>query len=257
MESLQVMLASFKTAFLEELPEKFDKIEWYLLDIEKNGIKNDNFNELYRIVHSLKGGGGTHGLHIITTICHQLEDLLNTFQAGPFITPEMISVGLKFNDLLKGVLPRLFAGETEFVSIEKELQVLSKAHDKRSYSILLVGESNLAAQIYTQAMASLSLKLVRVPDGLQALARGISEYFDIVITTNEIPVLNGFALIGALKLSSTRNPSLKAVLVTSNKNLLGRLHRYTDPDYIIEKDKNVNAHLLDVVSKIIGNSKSP
>ena len=73
-DTFQQMLLQLRKTFLEDMPEKLDRLESLLLEIEKNGDGGEVFNELYRIVHSLKGSGGTHGLHIITTICHQLED---------------------------------------------------------------------------------------------------------------------------------------------------------------------------------------
>ena len=65
-DMMQKMLRQLRATFLDELPERLDRLDNLLLDIEKLGAATgEEFNELYRGVHSIKGSGGTHGLHII------------------------------------------------------------------------------------------------------------------------------------------------------------------------------------------------
>ena len=42
-----------------------------------NHAQDDNIQELYRNIHSLKGTGGTLDLPIITSICHQFESFFH------------------------------------------------------------------------------------------------------------------------------------------------------------------------------------
>lgn len=84
-------------------------------------------------------------------------------------------------------------------------------------------------------------------DGIFALTRALTEPFDLVISTNEIPMLSGAALIGALKLSDSKSRNTKTILITSNKNFTTAKHRATDADYIVIKDAKLAQSLTDAV----------
>jgi len=55
------LLAQPRAAFLGELPERADVMESLILRLEQQAERIHTFDELYRWVHSLKGGAGTHG----------------------------------------------------------------------------------------------------------------------------------------------------------------------------------------------------
>ena len=244
-DALQKMLLQLRNTFLEDMPEKFDRLENLLLDMEKNGADVDAFNESYRIVHSLKGSGGTHGLHIITTICHQLEDLLNITDGGTKFTPKLIAFSLNYVDLLRMATEHIEAGNENFTQIEQRLSDLRQKLNPKHFSVLLVDNSRLTTNICLQTLSELPVRTVVMHDGLLALMRALTEAFDLIITTNEIPRLNGIALIAALRLSDSQSRHIKTILITSNKNAATAQNRATDADYIIVKDKKLAQNLTD------------
>ena len=250
-DAFQKMLLQLRNSFLEELPEKFDRLENLLLEMEKNGDDGESFNEFYRIVHSLKGSGGTHGLQIITTICHQLEDLLNTTEGGAKYTPALISISLKYVDLLRLATVQIQTGNESFSQIEKQLDKLRKLLSPKQFTVLLVDDSKLSTNIYLQILSGLPVQAVVMNDGLFALMRALTEPFDLIITTNEIPVLSGIALIGALKLSDSKSRNTKTILITSNKNLAAIRNRATDADYTVIKDAKLAQNLADAARKAL------
>ena len=71
------------------------------------------------------------------------------------------------------------------------------------------------------------------------------EYFDLLITSTEVAMLNGRALIAALNLSQTGRQKTRSILLTSQKDL--HCKRSTDPDCIIHKD----ADFLDALGKAV------
>lgn len=250
-DAFQQLLQQLRDSFLEEMPEKLDRLDQLLIAMEKSGVESNAFNEFYRIVHSLKGSGGTFGLHIVTTICHQLEDLLNTTEGGAKYTPALIAISLEYVDLLRATLEQAQAGNTGFPQIEERLDALRKRLVKKQFSVLVVDNSRLLTQICLQAMERLPVRTVTMDDGLVALRRVLTEPFNLLITANEIPVLNGVALIGALKLSASKNRNIKTILITSNQKMAAYTHRSTDPDYIVVKNAGLAQNLAGAVKRAL------
>lgn len=255
-DAFQKMLLQLRNSFLEELPERLDRLENLLVGLEKNGADSEPFNELYRIVHSLKGNGGTHGLQIVTTICHQLEDLLNTTEGGSKYTPAFITTSLNYIDLLRVAAGQIQAGNESFPQVEEQLKKLRKRLARKQFTVLLIDNSKLETSIYLKILSTLPVQAVVMSDGVFALRRALTESFDLIITSNEIPVLSGAALIGAIKLSNSGSRNTRAILITSNKTLAAARHRATDADYIIIKDAKLAQNLVEVVRRALSANES-
>jgi len=255
-DAFQQMLLQLRKSFVEDMPEKLDRLENLLLEMEKGKVGSEAFNEFYRIVHSLKGSGGTHGLQIITTICHQLEDLLNTTEGGTKYTPALITTSLNYIDLLRMATRQIQAGNESFPQVETQLGKLRKQLAKKQFTVLLVDNSKLETNIYLKILSELPVHTVVMNDGVFALMRALTEPFDLIITANEIPVLSGAALIGALKLSDSKSRNTKTILVTSNKKLSTTRHRTTDADYTIFKDAKLAQTLADAARHALSTAGS-
>ena len=88
-------------------------------------------------------------------------------------------------------------------------------------------------------------------DGYSALLRVLTESFDILITALELPVLNGRALIGALRLSSSHNQQIKTILVSSNQVVQSQVKRATDANHVVMKDAKIAQNVRDLVARIV------
>jgi chemotaxis protein histidine kinase CheA len=55
-DTFQQMLLQLRNSFLDEIPEKLDRLDQLLVGMEKSGIDSESFNEFYRIIHSLSSG---------------------------------------------------------------------------------------------------------------------------------------------------------------------------------------------------------
>ena len=251
-DKLQMMLRQVRDAFLEEMGERLDKLDNLLLAMEKQGAASEEgFNELYRGIHSLKGSGGTHGLHIMSAICHQFEDQLNTVAGNLSALPTgFVDSGLVYISLLRDVAAQARSGRETFPEIERRLAELHGTAFAAEYSVLLVESSRFSAKLYVQTLKDLPVRTVTVENGYDALLRVLNEPFDILITSLEIPVMNGIALIGALRLSSSPNQKIKTVLLTSNADVGKKKRRAIDPDQVIFKGPDISARLRDTVKNL-------
>lgn len=218
MDAFQALLAGMRQEFLGELPERCDRCDDLILTLEVAPNDREAFNELYRSVHSLKGSGGTHGLSIITTLCHQLENLITETDTRHGFGEAFATRALAYIDLLRQVERVARETNPDYSAIEAELEVLRQLRLQRRKAGLIAESSTMMAGLYQKALEALPLQLTVVDNGLTALGRLLHEPFDFVIVGGELKELNGLALMAALRTAQARNQNIPAILVSSRSD---------------------------------------
>ena len=66
---------NFQKKFLEEASDLISRLEQSLLELEQNMNDPDLVDGVFRIMHSLKGGGGMFGFENVSNYTHKLENL--------------------------------------------------------------------------------------------------------------------------------------------------------------------------------------
>ncbi len=67
---------SMLSVYLFETTEMLNQLDDILLDAEKNGVlSEENINEIFRIMHTIKGSSAMMEFNIIASVSHKLEDL--------------------------------------------------------------------------------------------------------------------------------------------------------------------------------------
>ena len=77
---------------IQESREHLQEIEPVLLEFEKkcNDISTEKINQIFRAVHSIKGGFGFFGFKQVTSLAHSME-----FPCLTYMTPRLITGGAK------------------------------------------------------------------------------------------------------------------------------------------------------------------
>jgi CheY-like chemotaxis protein len=248
MDAFQALLAKMRDEFLCELPERCDRLDKLILALEKTPNNRDAFNELYRGVHSLKGSGGTHGLSIITTLCHQLENHLTEADTRSEFGGVFASRALSYVDLLRRVETIAQQSNPDYLPVEAAMAALRQT-SLQSRKIGLIAESSpMMVNFYQQALVELPLQLNTVANGLAALERLLHEHYDFVIVGREIRELNGIAIITALRASQVANQNIPAILVSSK---LGSVPNHAAFNATILRDQNLAANLISAVQGVL------
>ena len=247
------LINELKVSFINELPQRLDNLESIILDANNPELFHDQYETIYREIHSLKGLGGSYGIHIITSICHAMEDELSTIQ-GKFelYTQYGIDYWLKYIDLIRTVVEFINTNNSNFESIEHELKQLQSTKPDGSISkshCLVVASSTIYEQMLCSSFASLPIKFSFCDNGYEALGRLLNESFDLLITDFETPLMNGLALIGSLRLSSHKNKNITSILLTSKTQ--HNLEKITDPDYIVYKNKDFSPTITAIITELI------
>lgn len=76
------MSSSFLDEFSIEAKELLDEMEEGLLDIEGGGDWQENYNKVYRAMHSLKGASGMMGLDDLQGHMHRVEDQFESMKSN-------------------------------------------------------------------------------------------------------------------------------------------------------------------------------
>lgn len=118
----KVILGDLITESIDHLQE----IEPVLLELgrKKNDISSDKINQVFRAIHSIKGGFGFFGFKNITNLSHAMEHLLSKVREKKLsITNELIDAIFKGIDKLKLIFSDFENGEK--INIDNELSALN------------------------------------------------------------------------------------------------------------------------------------
>ena len=246
------LLADLKKGFITDIPVRLDEMESIILAMEKAENFTENYEALYRHAHSLKGSAGTYGLHIITSICHALEDVLNEVgRDNNYFAKYGADYWLQYIDLIRAVLASISKDNHNFEKFEndlKALQSITPAGKSFQLHCLVVSSSSIYENMLPRNFEKDNIKFSFCDDGYKALGRLLTESFELLISDYEVPLLNGQALFGSLRLSNSKNKKIKTILLTSKQPR--HLNRNTDPDYVVQKDKDFTDNLATTIRNI-------
>ena len=116
---------------LVESHEGLERLDRELLTLEQGQGGSDSMNNIFRVIHTLKGTAGCLGLGRIEHTAHAGENLLSLLRDGKLhITSEMINALLSLSDALRGMLRTLEAngndGDADHSALLARLDELQK-----------------------------------------------------------------------------------------------------------------------------------
>jgi len=248
---VQAMLRQLRVNYLAEMQEKLSEIEGDLLALERTDRFGEGFERCYRRVHSLKGSAGTYGLPIISKISHQLEEHLNLFASDRArLTSELLDRCLAHIDLMRKAQEAAQQGAEHFNDIEESLHELRGMLLGSRFSALIVETSKVNIKLCTEIMKDYPAHVTVIDSGYQALELLLNQKYQLLITGMEVKLLNGLALVAAVRMSARGNQDIQAILLTSSK--LPPFKRNVDPNFIVARDSHFSENLARAIESSIG-----
>ena len=113
--------------FLTETSESLDTVDNQLVRFEQDPSDAKILDNIFRLVHTIKGTCGFLGLPRLEALAHAGETLMGKFRDGMPVTAEAVSLILSSIDRIKEILAGLEATETEPEGSDEDLIV--KLHD--------------------------------------------------------------------------------------------------------------------------------
>lgn len=244
--SVADLLAQLHQGFLEDLPARIDKIESEIM----SSHDADTYDELFRMVHSLKGSAGTYNFYEISNIAHSMEDVMMTLmQKQQFSSPSTVQILLKFIDLLRDTTESLKDTKSAPRDLDENLAKLRQQVFGEKIKVLVVEPSKLYASLIAHSLDNLSIDFTFVSDGLQALENLLMNKYDLLVSALETPRLNGDALVAALRLVHNFNKDIEVFLITSRSR--DNISNPDDFNAIVDRKAVKDGGLMELVNKVI------
>jgi len=239
LEQIRILLRGLRESFLDEMGERCNALEALVLHLEASPDDAESRDELLRAVHSLKGTGGTHGIPVISSVCHVFETFLAADRRG-----SITNRALAYIDLLRRIEPLARAAAPDYSDIEVALVTLAPRKAG------LVAEASVAMlQLYQLALAELPVDLTHVGAGRAALEALAHRQFDFAIFSGTtLADLGGLEVCAALRASAGPNRDIPVLLVTTR-------HVAIPPELgaitMLERNQTLPARLAVAVQKLV------
>ncbi len=108
--------------FLTETAESIDVIDVELVKLEQNPNNKEVLDNIFRLVHTIKGTCGFLGLPRLEAVAHASENVLGKFRDGELeVTADAVTLILESLDIIKVILAGLAATEAEPEGDDKDL----------------------------------------------------------------------------------------------------------------------------------------
>ncbi|MDD5131841.1 MAG: chemotaxis protein CheA [bacterium] len=125
-------MSRYKDMFISEATEYLQNLNKSLLGLEKNPDNLELLNEIFRLAHTMKGMAATMGYQKITTVAHQMEDVLDRLRKQELkVTPEIIETLFKSLDVLEPLLQEVASGEDKKVDITETIVKLKMIMEQK------------------------------------------------------------------------------------------------------------------------------
>jgi two-component system, chemotaxis family, sensor kinase CheA len=103
-------ISTIVAGFVDEGNDKADRIEQYVIDLEKKPGSKELLVEVFRAMHSLKGATSFLGFTKLCALAHAGENLLARLREGSLqVNPEVTSALLSLVDVMRDHLSQIAA----------------------------------------------------------------------------------------------------------------------------------------------------
>ena len=107
--------------FLTETKESLDVVDVELVKFEQEPNNAQILDNIFRLVHTIKGTCGFLGLPRLEVLAHAAETLMGKFRDGVAVTPDAVSLILELLDRIKEILAELEEMEFEPEGFDNDL----------------------------------------------------------------------------------------------------------------------------------------
>src|ERR1700719_829695 len=142
--------------FLTETSESLDTVDNQLVRFEQEPNNAKILDNIFRLVHTIKGTCGFLGLPRLEALAHAAETLMGKFRDGMPVTGQAVTLILTTIDRIKDILGRLEATESEPDGSDQDLIDELQAMVERGMEAMSASAPPIASAASPVASASAS-----------------------------------------------------------------------------------------------------
>ncbi|MGJ5231049.1 Hpt domain-containing protein, partial [Bradyrhizobium oligotrophicum] len=139
--------------FLTETSESLDTVDNQLVRFEQEPNNAKILDNIFRLVHTIKGTCGFLGLPRLEALAHAAETLMGKFRDGMPVTGEAVTLILTTIDRIKDILGQLEANEAEPEGEDRDLISELEAMVERGMAAMAAGAAAPAPAAAPEAAA--------------------------------------------------------------------------------------------------------
>ena len=107
-----MMLEQFKQKYIEEVNDLLNDLEDTVLALEQNPGSADDINQVFRVMHTIKGTAGMYDFKTVEKITHDVESIYGKIRDSALsVSTEVLNLTLECVDLIRNLLNN---GESNF-----------------------------------------------------------------------------------------------------------------------------------------------
>ncbi len=184
-------MSQYLGVFVEEAKENIQALNNAVMELESNPNSKDAVDEIFRLMHTLKGSSATMGFNKLSKMCHALENLLDSVRSEKAkVTENLIDLVFMGIDRLNDVISDIEnGGDDSNLNVEEITKLISSKSskgEKRSDSgemekkavknreeaqALSESVSNVAQKALEEGLNVYSLRVELVKDSVMKSAR--------------------------------------------------------------------------------------
>jgi two-component system chemotaxis sensor kinase CheA len=127
-------MSQYLSVFVDEAKENLQGLNDAILKLESDPNSQDAINEIFRLMHTLKGSSATMGFSKMSKMCHALENLLDKVRSGKRkVTEDLIDLLFSGIDMLNDTIENVESGgDDSNLDVDEIMQAISGKIEKAS-----------------------------------------------------------------------------------------------------------------------------
>jgi CheY-like chemotaxis protein len=200
----------YKKEALEEIQDNLDSFNELIRELESGQRSSDIFDEIFRIIHNIKGNSKSAGFDFFSTIVHELETKLLPLRDG---SSELTENDIKilgtchscFYNAIEALKSELVSS-IDFSNLSLELSEFGRKTSDNEYSFLIVDDEVEIVNMLTDYLQEeFSCRVTKAHNGEDAINLCRKNKYDCIITDYNMPVLTGLDLLNELRKDTNIN----------------------------------------------------
>ena len=246
---LQMILADIRQDFIVNTRDKLDDVDDEIEALRQGDSPEQRILEIKRIVHSIKGAGGSFGFPTISKVAHGLEDYLETTGDISTVTADdlQVFVNTLVDILIAGEEPNEELAHMMLRSLPTgRRQSGVRALDKGTALMLM--PRGVQRKIISQELAQMGYKVSIMEKPIEAIDMALTLKPDYIIATQSLERMTGVEMAWALQMfEATRK--VQVAVVTADDITDEMLESLPPHTTLIKKGPRFSLELMAFIRK--------